>query len=574
MWVQDHLFSVDSDGQLLQWDLDVSDVKKVMRVTGSAATCIDVNPEDNLIVVGTEEGYLNLFSVSEENGVLYNKIIDKQEGRVVCVTFDPSGKFLATGSVDYIRVWNVETGHVLHKMSVPRLEAKKEAIVWCVTFVKDLKIISGDSTGRLTIWDGKLGVQVSSMTASKVDILALAVTEDLNTLYCSGVDPDIKEYSEITIRKESQETRQWVRGKGRKIHNHDVHALLCYNKRLFSGGQDGFLTVSSYPPKIVNKYGPFLTRPSATISQEQRLILLKYVNYLEVWRLGTVGTKNEQETSEIMLKDHPKKLLELKSKNGHSIIDAKMSSDGKWIAYSTSSFVKMFHFETKTLQKPVLTNVEVPKEMMETKILIFNHKSDTIYVTKSNTVIEKFILVSNVWQYQQSIDLSNNLNGSIRQLQLSACSKYFACLTSNNEIAIFHLNKKWDLLLVLPKHSHPATAMAFRPNCKSIVIAFSDQKVFEYNLEEKCFIFTCFADCGNSRHPIIGITFDPRRPEVVLLQTELGIHVLSELENDDDGNEEEESSMKKNKKGDERRSGRYKVKTVKNCEVSFYIHKL
>lgn len=549
-------------------------MKKVMRVTGSAATCVDVNPDEDLIVVGTEEGYLNLFSVTEENGVLYNKIMDKQEGRVVCVGFDPSGQFLATGSVDNLRVWSVATGHVLHKMSVPRLEAKKEAIVWCLTFVKDLRIISGDSTGRLTVWDGKLGVQVSSITATKVDILALTVTDDMETVYCTGVDPDIKQYEEIAIRKEAQKTRQWVRGKGRKIHNHDVHALVWYNKKLISGGQDGFLTVSSYPPKVVNKYGPFLTPPSATISQEQRLILLKYLNYLEVWRLGTVATRNEPGTHDISLKEQPKKLLELKSKHGKAIIDAKISPDGTWIVYSTPFLVKIFHFETKPSEKPELINVETPEEMSGAQKIVFNHKSDTIFVTKANKIVQIFILGSNSWQYQQSIDMSHHLNGSIRQMDLSSCSTYLACLSWNGDVVIFHCPKKWEPLLVLPKHSHCPTAMAIRPNSKSIVLAFADQKVFEYNFNEMRFVFSCFADCGNSRHPITGIVFDPRRSDVVLLQTELGIHVLRQLEEDEVGDEGigNESPMvrvKKNKKGDERKDleGKMVVKTVKEYEV-------
>lgn len=570
VWVQGQLFSIDSDGQLLQWDLDLEDVKKVMRVTGSAASCIDVNPDDDLIVVGTDEGYLNLFSVTEENGVLYNKIMDKQEGRVVCVGFDPSGKFLATGSVDNLRVWDVATGHVLHKMSVPRLEAKKEAIVWCLTFVKDLKIISGDSTGRLTVWDGRLGVQVSSMTATKVDILALTGTDDMETVYCSGVDPDIKEYLEITIRKEAQETRQWVRGKGRMIHNHDVHALVWYKKKLFSGGQDGFLTVSSYPPKVVNKYGPFLMPPSATISQELRLILLKYQDYLEVWRLGTTATRNEPGTHDISLKEQPKKLLELKSKHGKGIIDAKMSPDGTWIVYSTPVLVKMFHFETKTSDKPELFNVETPEEMVGAQRILFNDKSDTLFISKPNKSVQIFTLGSNSWELQQTIDMSSHLNGTIRQLELSYCSKYLAALSCNGDIVIFHYQKKWQKFLSLPKHSHCPTTMAFRPNSKSIVVAFVDQKVFEYNFKDMCFVFSCFADCGNQKHPITGVVFDPRRSDVVLLQTELGIHILRTVEDDD-----EESGnnsiirLKKNKKGDERRDveGRTVVKTVKEYEV-------
>ncbi|XP_063702015.1 U3 small nucleolar RNA-associated protein 4 homolog [Culicoides brevitarsis] len=570
-WAQGQLFSVDNDGQMLQWDLNSGEIHKIMRVTGSAASCIDVSPNEDLICVGTEEGYLNIFSVSEENGVLYQKIMDKQEGRVVCVTFDPTGKLLATGSVDNLRVWDVQTGHVLHKMSVPRLETKKEAIVWCVTFVKDLKIISGDSTGRLTVWDGRLGVQISSLVASKVDILAITATEDMENVFCSGIDPDIKSYSEITIRKEGEETRQWVRGKGRLIHNHDVHALVWHNKKLFSGGQDGFLTISSYPPKIVNKYGPFLASPSATISQEQRTILLKYQNYLEIWRLGTTEARDEPGRHDISLKNQPKKLLELKSKHGKHIIDAKLSPNGSWIVYTTPELTKIFNFVAAEDQIPDLRIVDVPEEMLGAQKIAFNGASDVIFASNSNKSIQIFTLGVDSWQHTTTIDTSGHLSGVIRQLEVSSCGKFLAVMSSGNDVVLYHYQKKWQKLLSLPKHSHAPTAMGFRPQCKSIVVAFADQKVFEYNFKEMSFVFSSFVDCGNTKHAIKGVTFDPRRADVVLLHTELGINVLRMMTEEEEEDEEQNNSiirLKKNKKGSERRDpeGKTVVKTVKEYE--------
>lgn len=66
-------------------------------------------------------------------------------GRILCLSWDSSGDFIATGSVDAVRVWNVHTGHALHKMTTGRDEAKKETIVWCLAVTDDFTIISGDS---------------------------------------------------------------------------------------------------------------------------------------------------------------------------------------------------------------------------------------------------------------------------------------------------------------------------------------------------------------------------------------------------------------------------------------------
>lgn len=65
---------------------------------------------------------------------------------------------LFSGSVDTIRVWNVETGHATCRISVSR--RGKETIVWCLAVLSDNVVVSGDSMGRLTFWDSTLGDQV------------------------------------------------------------------------------------------------------------------------------------------------------------------------------------------------------------------------------------------------------------------------------------------------------------------------------------------------------------------------------------------------------------------------------
>lgn len=67
---------------------------------------------------------------------------------------------LFLGSIDTIRVWNVETGHAMTRLSVSR--RKKEVIVWSIAVLADKTIVSGDSHGRLTFWDSTHGEQVKN----------------------------------------------------------------------------------------------------------------------------------------------------------------------------------------------------------------------------------------------------------------------------------------------------------------------------------------------------------------------------------------------------------------------------
>lgn len=63
-----------------------------------------------------------------------------------------------SGSVNTIRLWNVETGQAISRMNVSRRGG--EVIVWCLQFLSDNTIVSGDSLGRLIFWDSVLGDQV------------------------------------------------------------------------------------------------------------------------------------------------------------------------------------------------------------------------------------------------------------------------------------------------------------------------------------------------------------------------------------------------------------------------------
>lgn len=66
-------------------------------------------------------------------------------GRVQCLAWAPDGELIVTGSVDAVRVWQVETGHAIHRMTTGRAVNSVETKVWSVAVTKDLTIISGDS---------------------------------------------------------------------------------------------------------------------------------------------------------------------------------------------------------------------------------------------------------------------------------------------------------------------------------------------------------------------------------------------------------------------------------------------
>lgn len=293
-WVGDRLFSTGHTGELTEWDLKTLSVKQSVLLTGNAAWCLDVSRAHDHVAVGTEEGYLNIFHV-DEYGLNYVKIFDKQEGRIMCCKYNHNGEIMVTGSIDAIRIWDVKSGHAIHRMATGRSESSTETIVWSLAVLKDLTIISGDSRGRITIWDGKVGAQVDTFTALKADVLSVAVNEDETMFSCSGIDPIIKMFALTAIKKENHITHQWVKFIQRAVHDHDIKALTFAGTNVISGGIDGYLGIStsSKSKQDIVKYGPFLPQPCAVVAETNRLLLLKYFDYLEVWRLG-MPTENVQ----------------------------------------------------------------------------------------------------------------------------------------------------------------------------------------------------------------------------------------------------------------------------------------
>lgn len=101
-WVQDRLLSTGLGGALVEWDLETLALKTSTLLTGYAAWCLDVTADNTLAAVGTEQGYINLFNV-ENDDIVYQKLFDKQEGRILCCKFNNTGNVLATGNfINYL----------------------------------------------------------------------------------------------------------------------------------------------------------------------------------------------------------------------------------------------------------------------------------------------------------------------------------------------------------------------------------------------------------------------------------------------------------------------------------------
>ena len=220
-----------------------------------------------------------------------------------------------TGSIDTIRIWDVESGLPLQRMSTGRLEKNLETTVWSVTILKDFTIVSGDSRGKTSFWNGKTGTLIDSYQSHKADILTVAANEEENVVYSSGVDPSIVHFQPL---KKGEGKSKWMKSINRNVNTHDVHAILALagTRGIASVGVDGNLFVDDPKFKSLKKYPPFQWGNNVSVAPDAGLFALKYDNNIEVWSLDN----NDDQP--------PTKVLDIKVKEVESIANSAIAPNG------------------------------------------------------------------------------------------------------------------------------------------------------------------------------------------------------------------------------------------------------
>ncbi|KAH1008023.1 hypothetical protein HUJ04_005177 [Dendroctonus ponderosae] len=433
-WCSRRLFSTGHHGWLVELDLFTLTMKDKWSITGEAGTCLD--SRNSQIVVGTEQGYLNIFQVTGTD-TQFEKFLDKQEGRIVCVKFNPTGEFVVAGSLNAIRIWSVKTGHALHKMVLSRAEANKNTIVWCLEVLSDFTIVSGDSRGVVTFWDGKLGAQLESYHSQNSDIRAICINENEDSLYCSGINQLICNYEKVKVGS----SIKWVKSVVRKIDEHDVRAMAVYHKKLYSAGTSGDLVCSYHPPKTVVKYAhiPYVQ----TASDGCPLILLRYSKHIEIWSFSC-SRKNDSE---------------------HQTPRCPEGVDPQ----------------------------DKPRNNIACVKAAFNSKNNHLIVALSNGNLVVYDLEDGDPFISQRLECFKvHLTDTVSLLEVSSCGKYLAVADAESNIVTFtYTSDGYSRHLKLPKTTIPPTALHFQKHI--LKVSYANNVVYEFNIKSNEWTELCTA---------------------------------------------------------------------------------
>uniref|UniRef100_A0A3B4BIV5 Uncharacterized protein n=1 Tax=Periophthalmus magnuspinnatus TaxID=409849 RepID=A0A3B4BIV5_9GOBI len=462
-WVGSRLFSVGLDGLITEYDLDNLRPKYTVEAYGGPVWSISCNLEGNLLAVGCEDGTVKIFEVLDDR-IQFQRNLDRQK-RIISVSWHPSGTKIAAGMMDMIRIFDAET-HAIHRLLVERgvgTAKNREVVVWSLAYLSDNTIISADSAGKVQIWDGLTGTLIRSHYITKWDVLALSV-QDESSLIAGTSEGTVVQFQFLSSGE--QQDKEWIRTRTFKNHTHDVRALVLTDIAVVSG-MDTQLVVRPLLDKVEKNTAEsalrkivFPFKSLVSCAKKAGLLLFQFPDHLEVWRLGE---------SEGYGEDH--------------ICSSALSPCGSWLAYSTTSSVRLYRLQHSGNNISISKVSKLPKFLCSAHQLCFSPDSTKLFASSTQSSVIVISLGQSECKYVHTLATKSSRQ-PVHLLAPSEDGKWLATANTDCEVHVYNLNKL-KLHCTVPVYGSCPTAIAIHPMTSNLVIVHADKQVFEFSLGQK-----------------------------------------------------------------------------------------
>ncbi|KAI9706717.1 MAG: U3 small nucleolar RNA-associated protein 4 [Candelina mexicana] len=314
----------------------------------------DEEPQPQHLAVGCADGAVVLLSTADGD-LKFQRALTKpsaKKARVLSIAFKNRNIVVAGCADSTIRVLNVRSGQLLRSLTLGAGPAggPREILVWTVKCLPNGDIVSGDSTGEVKFWDGMNYSLVQRIQGHRADILDVATSADGQTVISGGADRRSTIYRRMNNGNEKGQGR-WSQMAHRRYHSHDVKAMATFETKnmsiVASGGLDTtpiIIPLREFGNEEHRTLSSLPQNPVLQSSPSQRLILSWWNRELNIWRLNNpqmLYASDEKVTPE--LSHQPTVLVaSILIKGEESITSASLSADGRLLAVSTISEVKMF----------------------------------------------------------------------------------------------------------------------------------------------------------------------------------------------------------------------------------------
>ncbi|KAL6107424.1 utp4 [Pungitius sinensis] len=528
-WVGPRLFSAGLNGEITEYDLENLRPRYTVEGYGGPIWTIGVNSQGTLLAVGCEDGTVKMFEVLKER-IQFQRNLDRQKGRIISLSWHPSGTLIAAGMMDMIRIFDAETGHATHRLLVDRGAAaskSKEVVVWSLAFLSDNTIISSDSAGKVQIWDGLKGTLIRTHLITKWDVLTLSVSQDESSLVAGTSEGTVVQFQFISSTVDRQD-KDWVRTRTFKNHSHDVRALAHTETAVVSGGMDTQLVVRPLLDKVEKntresamRKVSFPHRSLVCCAKKAGLLLFQFPDHLELWRLGESDGYGKPGGS-LPVKRGPEKLIQLKRKGEDHICCSALSPCGGWLAYSTVTSFRLYRLQNGSI---CISKVfKLPKDLRSAHQLCFSNDSSKLFASSSNSSVVVVSLNESQCKYLGTLGANYGSRQPVHLLSASDDGKWLATANTDCEVHVYNLDKL-KLHCTVPVYGSCPTAMAIHPTTSHLVVVHADQQIFEYSLVKKEYTEWSRRLQKQGLHPlwlerdtpITNVAFNPKNPAHIIV---------------------------------------------------------
>ncbi|KAM9808140.1 U3 small nucleolar RNA-associated protein 4 homolog [Neosynchiropus ocellatus] len=530
-WVGRRLFSAGLNGEITEYDLENLRPRSSLEAYGGPIWTLCCNRQETLLAAGCEDGSVKLFEVLDDR-VQFQRNLDRQKGRIVSLSWNPSGTLLAAGMMDMIRVFDVETGRSTHRLLVERgagAGKSREAVVWSLLFLADGTIVSGDSAGKVQLWDGVTGTLVRSHLVSKWDVLVLALSEDGSSLVAGTSEGTVVQFQFLPSTVDGQE-REWVRTRTFKNHSHDVRALAHTSTAVVSGGMDTQLVVRPLLDRVEKNTQEsalrriaFPHRSLVSCADKAGLLLFQFPRHLELWRLGE-GDAHGRPGERVAVTRKPEKLVLLKTKGPEHISCSGLSPCGSWLVYSTVSSVRLYRVRLDERRVSLEKVSGLPEALQWATRFCFSSDSSRLFAASGRSSVVVLSLEASSCRHLRTLRPPSDSRQPVHLLAASEDGQWLAAANTACEVHVYQL-QKLKLHCTLPAYSSCPTALAIHPTTGDLVTVHADQQVLEFSLLRREYSAWSRQLQGHGLHPlwlqrdtpVTHVTFDPRNPSRILL---------------------------------------------------------
>ncbi|XP_014384647.1 PREDICTED: cirhin isoform X5 [Myotis brandtii] len=484
------LFSAGLNGEIIEYDLQALNIKYSMDAFGGPIWSMAASPSDSQLLVGCEDGSVKLFQINPDK-IQFERNFDLQKSRILSLSWNPSGTHIAAGSIDYISVFDVKSGSAIHKMLVDRQYmgvSKRKCIIWGVAFLSDGTVISVDSAGKVQFWDSATGTLVKTHLVANADVQSIAVSDQEDSFVVGTAEGTVFHFQLVSVTSNSSE-KQWVRTKPFQHHTHDVRTVAHSPTALISGGTDTHLVIRPLMEKVeVKNYDAALRkitfphRRLISCSKKRQLLLFQFSHHLDLWRLGsTVATGKHGDT------------LPLSKDADH-----------------------LLHLKTKVSKMPAFLRSAVQ--------ILFSEDSTKLFVASNQGSLHIIRLLEGSFKHLHTFQAQSGTVESMCLLAVSPDGNWLAASGTSAGVHVYNV-KRLKLHCTVPAYNFPVTALAIAPKTNNLVIAHSDQQIFEYSIPDKQYTEWSRTIQKQGFHylwlqrdtPITHISFHPKRPMHILL---------------------------------------------------------